>query len=115
MPRINVRQLFYIERLLKRMCSLILSLISKVLTHKLTRMKVKKNVDNVLVSPGDLQFVLMVDGQDVVNPAKCTHSSEIHQHNPRVDTQGPIIGVPGESVVPACGPVFVLWGKGCHL
>jgi hypothetical protein len=63
-------------------------------------MKMKKNIDYVLVAPGNFQFVLLVNGQDIFNPAKCSHSSEIHKHHSRIDTERTVVWVTGKTVVP---------------
>lgn len=44
-------------------------------------MKVKYNIDDILITPCDFQFILFVNWYNIVGPAKCSHACEIHQHD----------------------------------
>lgn len=54
-------------------------------TLTITWMIVKQNVYQILVAPCDLQFVLLVERQNVFHPFEIAHPRQIHQHDARVD------------------------------
>lgn len=52
--------------------------------HDYTWMKMKYNIDDILITPCDFQFILFVNWYNIVGPTKCSHACEIHQHDTRV-------------------------------
>lgn len=82
---------------------------------ELVRVVVEDDVDDVLVAPGDLHPVLLVDGDDVLGPLEVAHPGEVHEHDARVDAEFAVVGMTGEAVVPAGVRVLVLGAQGCHL
>jgi hypothetical protein len=52
--------------------------------HMITWMKMKYNIDDILITPCDFQFILFVNWYNIVGPTKCSHACEIHQHDTRV-------------------------------
>ena len=52
----------------------------------LTWVIMEEDVDEILVSPRDLQSVLLVVGKDVTQPFHFPHASQVHQHHSRVDS-----------------------------
>jgi hypothetical protein len=52
----------------------------------LTWMKMKDDVDDVLITPNDRELVFLVDRYHVFSPAERSHARQIHEHYPRVDT-----------------------------
>lgn len=44
-------------------------------------MIMENNVNNILIAPRYLRFVLLVYGNYIFLPAESSHSRQIHQHN----------------------------------
>jgi hypothetical protein len=61
---------------------------------------VKEDIDDILVPPGDLELVFMIDGQYIFQPTKTSHSSQVHQHHTGIDSQRTVVRVPSKPVVP---------------
>lgn len=78
-------------------------------------MKVKQNVDQILIAPRDLQLVLRVQRLNVLGPLELTHSRQIHQHYARVDAERSVERMSCKSIVPAHVLVLVLRRQGGHL
>jgi len=72
-------------------------------------------VDNVLIAPGYLQSILLVNGNYIVRPSELPHSRQIHQHHSWIDPQLAIIWMLGESIVPTSVGILVLRTEGCQL
>ena len=46
--------------------------------------KVEEDVDEILVSKGDVISVSLIVGDHLIDPATLTHTSQVHQHHSRV-------------------------------
>lgn len=75
------------------------------------RMIVEQDVDDVLITPYQLQSVLFVDWHDVLFPLEVPHSGEIHQHDAGIHAQIAVVRMTSEPIVPTGIFVLVL---GCH-
>lgn len=82
---------------------------------ELVRVKVEEDVDQVLVAPRQLHFVLFVKRHYLFLPLKLAQPSEIHHHHARVYAQGTVEGVSREAIVPADVLVLVLRYQGRYL
>jgi len=51
-----------------------------------TWIKVEENVDEILISPGDVVSVSLVVGDHLFDPATFAHTTQVHQHHTRVDS-----------------------------
>ena len=72
----------------------------------------KQNIENILISPGNVITVLLEDRVDIVIPADVSHPCHVHQHYTRVDTKCSIVWMPCKSIVPSNGWDLSFWGQG---
>lgn len=78
-------------------------------------MEMKDYINNVLISERDFQLILLIDGYNILHPLEFAHTRQIHQHDPRIHPQRPIIGMSGKSIVPADVGLLMFGGQSHHL
>ena len=44
-------------------------------------MEVEDNVDDILITPRNFCFVLLIDGNNILLPLEMAHPGQVHQHN----------------------------------
>ena len=47
-------------------------------------MEVEDDINDILIAPCNLGFVLLINGYDIFLPLEMAHSGQIHQHNSRI-------------------------------
>lgn len=74
-------------------------------------MKMKKNIQQALVTPWYRSFVLCIQWKNLLDKLEFSHSSQIHQHYARVQAEFAIIRMPGESIIPSHIGILMFRGQ----
>ena len=78
-------------------------------------MKMKQNIDEILIAPGDLCLPLSIQWYDFICPVKTSHSGQVHQHDTWIQTCETVVWMTSKSIVPADVGNFVLGRHGSKL
>jgi hypothetical protein len=73
-----------------------------------TWMIVKENIQQALIAPRYIVLVLLIEREHFFDELELAHSSQIHEHDTRVEAELAVVGMSSESIVPAHVGVLVL-------
>ncbi len=71
-------------------------------------MIVKENIQQALIAPRYIVLVLLIEREHFFDELELAHSSQIHEHDTRVEAELAVVGMSSESIVPAHVGVLVL-------
>ena len=72
-------------------------------------------INEILITPGDLRLVLLVQRHNLLGPVKLAHPRQVHEHHTRVQPGEAVVRVPTEPIVPPDVGDLVLGGHGGKL